>query len=126
MNNITKRFSLFLFGCIPVRSLIIYIAMTINNIYLPYLGFVALIPVIGWIYILSTNSRETGNEVFGDKIWWNSLRPVHLGLYGLFAYNAMQQNPISWIYLFIDMMIGLFSFLTFHYNEGNFNELFLE
>ena len=29
------------------------------------------------------NLRKTGLEVFGDKIWWNNLRPIHGILYGL-------------------------------------------
>ena len=29
--------------------------------------------------------RKTGKEVFGSKIWWNDLRPVHASLYILFA-----------------------------------------
>ena len=38
MNDMQKRFALFLFGCIGVRSLFVYIAKTSNVQYLPYLG----------------------------------------------------------------------------------------
>ena len=91
--------------------------------YLPYLGYLALLPTLGFIYIFATDSRKTGAEVFGGKIWWNNLRPLHALLYGLFAYNAIIGNRGAWIYLFIDVLIGLFSFLIFHYINGDFSKL---
>ncbi len=84
MNNIQKRFLLFLIGCIGTRSLFVIIAKMISLNYLPYLGYLALIPAIGFIYIYLTGSRNTGAEVFGDKIWWNNLRPIHSILYFIF------------------------------------------
>lgn len=120
MNNIQKRFLLFLLGCIGVRTLFVIIARYININYLPFLGYLALLPAICFIYIFITGSRQTGIEVFGDKIWWNNLRPIHAILYLLFAYNAINKNPISWIYLAIDVIFGLSSFLIFHYNSGDF------
>jgi len=123
MNNLQKRFLLFLFGCIGVRSLLVVVAKKISVDYLPWLGYLALLPTIGFIYIFLTGSRTTGSEVFGGKIWWNNLRPVHAILYGLFAYNAIQRNRRAWIYLLIDVIIGLASFLTYHYVQGNFTRL---
>ena len=123
MNNIQKRFLLFLIGCIGLRSLFVIIAKNIDIKYLPYLGYLALLPTLGFIYIFATDSRKTGAEVFGGKIWWNNLRPVHALLYGLFAYNAINKNHNAWIYLLIDVLIGLFSFLIFHYFNGDFSKL---
>ncbi len=123
MNNIQKRFLLFLIGCIGLRSLFVVIAKNIDIKYLPYLGYLALLPTLGFIYIFATDSRKTGAEVFGGKIWWNNLRPVHALLYGLFAYNAITSNRGAWIYLLIDVLIGLFSFLIFHYINGDFSKL---
>ena len=74
--------------------------------------------------IFLTGSRKTGAEVFGDKIWWNNLRPIHAILYTLFAYNAINKNRKAWIYLFIDVIIGLISFIGYHYMEGNFTKVF--
>lgn len=124
MNDIQKRFLLFLFGCITVRALFAYVAKTIDVKYLPYLGALAVLPAIGFLYIFFTKSRETGREVFGEKIWWNNLRPLHALLYLTFAYLAFQKKPSSWIPLAIDVCIGLISFLTFHYTQGNFQNLF--
>jgi hypothetical protein len=46
MNNIQKRFLLFLIGCIGTRSAFVLIAKNIGVNYLPYLGYLALLPAI--------------------------------------------------------------------------------
>ncbi len=76
MNNIQKRFLLFLLGCIPVRLSFMLIAKNYTN-YLKIMSYFALTISIGFFYIFSTGSRTTGTETFGDKIWWNNLRPIH-------------------------------------------------
>ena len=125
MNDIQKRFLLFIFGCIGLRTLFVIIAKNIDIKFLPYLGYIALLFVTGFIYIFITGSRKTGIETFGGKIWWNDLRPVHALFYGLFAYNAINKNPNSWIFLLIDVIIGLISFLIFHYINDDFSKLWV-
>ena len=122
MNHLQKRFLLFLIGCIGIRSLFVIIANYINTKYLKYLGYLALVPAIGFIYIYLTGSRKTGAEVFGEKIWWNNLRPIHSILYFLFAYNAIIGNNKAWEYLLIDVLLGLTSFIYFHYQNGDFSK----
>jgi hypothetical protein len=123
MNDIQKRFLLFLIGCIGTRTLFVLLAKNAEPKYLPLLGYLALLPAIGFIYIYLTGSRQTGAEVFGGKIWWNDLRPIHSLFYFLFAYNAIKGNTNSWLYLLIDVVFGLLSFLIFHYRNGDFSKL---
>ena len=123
MNHIKERMLLFLIGCIGVRSLFVIIAKYISIHYLKYLGYLALLPAIGFMYIYITGGRKTGPETFGDKIWWNNLRPIHSILYFLFAYNAIIGNTQAWIYLLVDVLFGLISFLTYHYIKGDFDFL---
>jgi hypothetical protein len=104
---------------------LVYLAKTINKEYLKYMGYLTLIPAIGFIYIYLTKSRQTGGEVMGDKIWWNDLRPFHALMYILFALYAINGNPQSWIFLLIDIIVGFISFIIFHYSQGNFNKLFM-
>jgi hypothetical protein len=120
MKTIHKRILLFLLGCIGTRSLLVYIAKTTDVNYLPYLGYLALLPAAGFMYIFVTGVRKTGAEVFGDKIWWNNLRPVHALLYTFFAYNAIQKNKSSWKFLLADVVFGLVNFLWHHYSTGSF------
>ena len=123
MNDLQKRFLMFLIGCIGVRSLFVIIAKYVNTQYLKYMGYLALLPAIGFIYIYLTGSRKTGAETFGEKIWWNNLRPIHSILYFLFAYNAINGNKQAWIYLLVDVLFGLISFLVHHYVNGDFFKL---
>lgn len=123
MNTIQKRFLLFLIGCIGTRLMFVYIAKHINVNYLPYMGGIALLPAIGFMYIYIFGARKTGAEVFGEKIWWNDLRPLHATLYFVFAIMAIQKNKRAWILLLIDVLVGLVSFLMFHYKQGDFSKL---
>jgi hypothetical protein len=107
------------------RTLFVYLAYIASATYLKYMGYVALLPAIGFFYLFLSGSRKTGGEVFGDKIWWNDLRPVHGTLYLLFAYNAINGNDHAWMYLLADVIIGLISFLIFHYQNNSFKDLFL-
>ena len=123
MNNIQKRFLLFIFGCIFLRLCIVFFVKNLKLKYLPIIGYIALIPAIGFFTIYFFNLRKTGTEVFGEKIWWNDIRPVHGILYLLFSYLAINKNKNAWIILLFDVLFGLFMFLNNHYNKGNFKYL---
>jgi hypothetical protein len=123
MNDLKKRFLLFLIGCIGTRTLFVLIAKYSSLKYLPLLGYLAILPMVGFIYIYLTGSRQTGAEVFGDRIWWNDLRPLHALLYGLFAYYAIQRANFSWMFLLADVVVGLSAFLIYHYMRGDFSKL---
>jgi len=124
MKTIQKRFLVFLFGCIVVRFLFVVIAAKVNKKYLPYLGMLSIFPAIGFIYIYLGGYRKTGGETFGQKIWWNNLRPVHAILYLTFAYLAINKSSQSYKPLLIDVLVGLLSFLIYHYTIGSFSKLF--
>jgi hypothetical protein len=123
MNTIQERFLLFLFGCIGTRSLLVYLAKNSSILYLKYMGYLALLPAIGFIYLFLSGSRTSGAETFGAKIWWNNLRPIHGIIYFLFAYNAIIGNQSAWKYLLVDVIFGLISFLTFHFYNTDFTKL---
>lgn len=114
ITNKLKRILLFLFGCIGTRLALVYVAKTISLQYLPALGYVALLPAIGFMYFFISGTRQTGAEVFGDKIWWNNLRPVHATLYALFAYYAIHKSRNAWLLLLADVILGLIAFVRHH------------
>ena len=124
MNDMQKRFLLFLIGCIGIRSIFVLVAKYASTYYLQLLGYLALLPAMGFIYIYLTGSRQVGAEVFGEKIWWNNLRPIHASLYLLFSYNAINGNKMAYQYLLFDVIFGLVSFIVYHYNKGDFEKVY--
>ena len=123
MNTLKLRFFLFLFGCIGSRILFTILAAFSKGWVLQLLGIIALIPVIGWLYIIFIGERDTGLEVFGGKIWWQKLRPIHALLWAFFAYLAIMGNNKAWIALAVDTTFGLTSFLAHHWSEGNLKKM---
>ncbi len=123
INPIKIRFFLFLFGCIGSRLAITAVSAYASGWFLTLIGLIALIPVIGWFYIIFIGKRDTGLEVLGDKIWWKNLRPVHMLLWGFFSYLAISGNKKAWMVLLVDTLFGLSSFLVYHWSQGNFKKL---
>jgi hypothetical protein len=123
MSNIQKKFLLFLFGCIPSRLALVYIAKNIPMDYLPILGYITLIIALGFTYLFLSGTRTSGPETFGDKIWWNNLRPIHALFYFIFSYYAINKIRSGWIYLLYDVIFGLTSFIIFHYINNDFKKL---
>jgi hypothetical protein len=122
--NLQKTLLTFLYGCMPARLLIAFIAFLLNKPLLRIMGYLAFIPVIGFLYLFFTGTRnKTG--AFGEKIWWISLRPVHALLYFLFAYNAIKGNRGAYVYLLADALLGLVGFLYVHSSNGDFSKAFL-
>lgn len=114
MSTKSVRMLLFLIGCIGTRATLAWLAYAYPA-FLPVMGALAIIPAIGFLTIYFGGLRKTGPEVFGERIWWNNLRPVHGFLYGLFAYMALSRSPRAWIVLLIDVLIGLVAFLVHHF-----------
>ena len=125
MNDIQKRFFLFLFICVPLRLMFVYLVTQVTTKDLKMLGYISILPALGFIYIYMTGSRKKGIETQGDEIWWNSLRPIHSLLYFLFAYTAIN-NMKDHVYkpLLADIILGLISFLVYHKKIDNFKYLF--
>jgi hypothetical protein len=110
-----QRTLLFLIGCIGVRSLFVYLAYTASTTILPYYGYAALLPAIGFALIYAFGLRKTGLEVGGEQIWWNHLRPVHAAFYGAFAAAAIANKPWAWLFLLADVTLGLGAWATRHF-----------
>jgi hypothetical protein len=124
MNDIQKRFIMFIFGCIVARVSLVFLAKNVSPKYLQLLGFLCLLLAIGFLTIYLGDLRKTGVEVNGNEIWWNELRPVHAVMYLLFAIYAIKKKDYAWIILLLDVCIGLVAFIMYHCQSGNFSKLF--
>lgn len=113
----TKRFLLFLIGCIGTRSLLAYAAKKAPLVHLRYLGYLAIPIGLGFVYIYLFGSEVANKQLewTGDKtIWWNDLRIVHGVNYLVFALLAMNKQHYSWIIIALDTAIGLIAWLVHH------------
>ena len=110
----TLRLALFVCGCLGTRSALVVLARARPDL-LPLLGLLAVVPAIGFAVIYAGGLRQTGPEVFGERIWWNDLRPVHAALYATFAVMALRGNESAWIVLLADVLLGLAAFVHHRY-----------
>lgn len=115
MNNKVKRILLFLLGCMTARFGIAWLAYS-YPVLLPYMAIIAVIISLSFMIIYVGGYRKTGAEVFGDKIWWNNLRPIHATNYLVFAILALSKtySHHAWKVLFLDASIGLIAFSHYH------------
>jgi hypothetical protein len=128
MNEIQKRFLLFLIGCIGTRASLVYISKNYskNNKVKNLLLIFSLLVSTGFLVIYFKGLRKTGTETFGANIWWNQLRPLHAFLYLLFAISLYKEYEFAWIFLLLDVIIGLLAFTLYHYSECNFSKLLIK
>ena len=123
MNAMQKRFLLFLGACIPARLLFALLAKKTPLKYLPYLGYIALLPALGFIYLYFSGKRQTGIETQGAPIWWTKIRILHGGLYLSFAIAAINRMASAYKFLLADVALGLILFLWHHSTSGSFSKL---
>lgn len=107
------------FGCIIARLFLVFLAIKAPLRWLKTMGYIALLPAIGFSYLFLSGTRKS-TGAFGEKIWWNSFRPIHAFLYLLFAIFAIQGKREAWIFLLLDVCIGTIGFFHVHLKQGDF------
>ena len=112
--DINLRKTLFLFGCIPIRILLVYIAYILNENLLPYFGIILFIIGFNMLFLYFTNTRLNAVEG-GGTTWWKEMRLLHGTLFTCAAFYAFNKNNITYIPLLIDVIIGFISFIKKHY-----------
>ena len=91
--------------CIPMRLSIVYVTKKYNN---KYFALIALMASFSWMYLFITDTRKMGG--FGNKAWWNFMRPVHSQTYLLYAIYTMTGYKNAWIVLMADLIMGIIVF----------------
>ncbi len=104
----------FWFGCVLLRGYLTWIAQKASLDTLKYMGYAALIPVLGWLRIILWAPRDYAPEAQG-KVWWQRMRPVHVFFYSMFAYDAINGSVDAWVWLALDLIFGVSGWL-FHYH----------
>ena len=112
MDDKTRQLYFWL-GCIPTRILFVLIAYYLPIKYLPYFGIITIAMAIGFIRAYFFNKKDTG--FFGGDVWWNNLRLVHAFLYLSFSISAFVKYNYSWVFLLVDVLIGIISFMNQYY-----------
>jgi hypothetical protein len=109
-------------GCIGARLLLVLLAKQASVPWLKRMGYLALFPAAGFLYLFFSGARK-GKGAFGETIWWESLRPVHALLYFLFAVFAIRGRRDAWVFLAIDLAIGITGFFYVHSKQGDFRSI---
>lgn len=119
MKDTTKRYLLFLVGCVGARLFLTMLACRLKNDprKLKQLALVTGAIGVGFLYQHFTG-RKTGPEVFGGKIWWDSLRPIHALLYISFSVMVWSEKPVlrknAYFLLLVDLVLGVSAFACYH------------
>ena len=115
MNDIQKRFTLFLLGCMGARFGLVYLSKTIKNpTFITLLGIILVAIGTSFMVLYLNDCRKTGAEVFGQKIWWSKQRIIFGLIYLLFAIYAIKGEKFAWKILILDPIFGLIIFLLHH------------
>jgi len=101
---------LFIFGCIPARSLLAYIASKTPKDKLKILGIILLIISISFLWLYFTKGRMNAPEA-GGVTWWADYRLIHGLLYLSAAIYAIQENHLVYVPLVIDVLFGITVFV---------------
>ena len=62
--------------------------------------------------------RGMGEEVGGERIWWDRLRPIHAALWGSAAALALTGRHEAWIPLAADTLFGLGAWAHHHFSAS--------
>jgi hypothetical protein len=118
MDVTTQRYLMFLFGCMPARLTLVYLAKTLTGTYAKLLSLVLALIGLGFlnIYFFGSEIADRQLEWAGDKkVWWSDLRIVHGALYLLASYLLYKGNETSWLILLVDTIIGFISWCKHHH-----------
>lgn len=111
MTSIVNRKRLFMFGCVPIRLFLIYIAKKASMTQLRLLSIPAFLISIGFIY---QQKKGEKNGYFGGPVWWH--HSIHALLWMIFAVLAFRKIQSAYIALVIDLIVGVISFINNYYN----------
>lgn len=115
-----ERIATFLLACIGIRLSFAFLAYWIEKNKYNYLriliGIIGLVMSLSFlfIYFFGSEAADRQLEIWKDedtKVWWNKFRIIHGILYFFFALFALTQTDGSYIFLGVDVTLGLILWL---------------
>ena len=107
--TVQQRIILFLFGCLLIRSIPIYIIIKSKDRQ-NWIIIFYLIVGLSLLYQYFYNKSKYG--FFGGLVWWHNLRLFHGLLYLLFILLYLNQVDKAYYLLIFDLIIGLYFFIN--------------
>jgi hypothetical protein len=119
-----RRILTFLFGCILVRSILVYLAYYLQknkktfflNLHISICFLIGLSMILIYFGINKENADKQ-LQVWEDDdpvLWWNDLRILHGSLYIIFSILTAFGIENTWIILLLDTIIGLCAWAIHH------------
>ena len=115
-----ERIATFLLACIGIRLSFAFLAYWIeknkyNNLRI-LIGIIGLVMSLSFlfIYFFGSEAADRQLEIWKDedrKVWWNKFRMIHGILYFFFALFALTYTDGSYIFLGVDVTLGLILWL---------------
>jgi len=110
------RIFLFLFLCIPLRLLLVYVPQDIQNKETKDIfTCMLLLFAAGFLYLGFTNGRMNAGEG-GGNTWWAPFRLVHGSLFLVAAILVQKNTPVASVPLLVDVILGIVLFFTTRIN----------
>lgn len=96
------RMYVYFVACLPCRLLLVFLALYYKK-QVDRIRWVGYCIAAAFLLLFFTGWRKVGLEtaMSHEKIWWNSLRPLHAACFALFAFSG------HWAFLLADFAIGL-------------------
>lgn len=104
--NKMVRIILFLFLCIPLRLIMVYLPQILPKNYLFYLSFIIGLMGIGTLYLAFSNTRLNAPEG-GGVTWWASYRFIHGMLLLTACFYLIKKDRKASIPLLMDVLLGI-------------------
>ena len=113
MLSITQKSLIFLTICLPIRLQFMKQALQYPYSQLTiYLSYFYLLAGVGILYLYIFNKRLKSYES-GGNTWWHQIRPIFSVLWlGFFLTIFFGFNKYAYLFLLIEVIFGLISFLV--------------
>jgi hypothetical protein len=107
----SMRAGMFLFGCLPLRAALAYVAWRLSRAHLRLFSLPLLLVGGAFAYLYFAGARMDAPEG-GGVTWWARYRLMHAALYLTAAVYALRGSKAAAAPLAIDVALGLVLWLA--------------